>query len=1564
MHTPSPPAPFQPPRRNPRPGYSRSRSHQARNLHVGSSWTVPGQRQGTLASNHLSGNDSNSYDVADGRRECGERAGGSPASFTPSNTDDRPRPRIAHGSDDVEFWSSLYWQHPVHSRQSHESGSPENRAVSPSPTLTAFSISRGTRTTDSHARIKVWQVLTKTETAPAPDSPESLAQSLPHPAFSGPSRRLQQGQSSRSFRFERLPIRVPHSSAAAFSPDGQPFSLVFFFTVETTDPSVNRRTKPSSPALSPSHASTTHPVTLWYLESVFTRSRTTHEHMELMGTFTPSDPQDPSSFYIYETHILNIVQPPTSPSQPWGIRDSSNNNVIQEDTVLDFHVQSPDGVIYAEFSYTLRQETNPKDRPHKHGNPIVSKNHHRHDSHPSQLLPSSPPSPSDSIPFSDTRRTATLRSSSPRSSSPRSPSPRSHFSSNTFPKPSPLRNESRPSSPSDKLDDAEEYMPVSPAAVPRSFVDPPASQPSWLEEEQRSKERAFDLNTEEPDAGEHFMQATSEFFSKMGYWLYNSRVVQYITRDDRVRTKMEFGKEDIWMLGACYRFPLGEEDSYGTNKQIYSTMKELATRSSRATTVAIDIQGQVKGRAPGSAPALCRSFTDVQSKKVQSSGSFSEYIPSRASPSSANSLESKYPLRSQTTSSLSCDEARSHLNLRSPPPSQVGHRSSSAQDALLLSEEESTTNRTTIQKHHQVSLLHSEEHQAQDLEVHGLVRTASPEPCQSQEPLSGSSHQFERKSPRRRMTFTELFSSETSPGQPKRPHATSISTLKGIVDLNGAAVGRSLSGGVSNGRGVTRNGVADVFPSSKGSIGADSGARPSNLLEAVPIPTVTSKHSLRLTNGMRLSSVEEIKPNALQSSNQGDSLNTADRHSTRGLTQLEQPQGVFSSEPTTFVHDEENGQGAGPTVVRERKRKTAKAAMVIKKPVTLEETLVSRPVLQEELIESPVAPPPLPPSATFPRPKSSPYQPASPTKSESVLRRSLRSLSLTFSSRAPTFGFGTSAPSSVPSTDMSEDSRDTTLDSQFASSLDGMSLSTSLSSSLSSTISAAFLPSRLTTGRSNTVSVMGDRDVRAIYGSHRDADMMTADRFEDRHKRGHRGEAISLPPWVTTMLSRQLGLELPEEDSQYSPEEDIDCEGGSEETIDHDHHEWNDGESGLLDKDFGSESGTLRLSRRQEILKMFMMDFQSQIWFTYRKYLTRIEPSFYTCDAGWGCMMRTGQSLLAQAFVQIMLGREWRAHHPQPVKTNRLYSEILEWFADEPNHYYSIHGIAKAGLLLDKRVGEWFGPSTVAHALKRLSKKHTNCPLKILISMDGTLRMSAILEAAQTFELPKVLEPTTVTDWKPVLIFVPTRFGLDKLTERYVPNLKKLFQLPQFLGIAGGRPGRSLYFVACQGNELFYYDPHFVKPRATPEEIFSCPSPSYHCPVVRSMHILELDPSMLLAFLIRSPSELKDWMVRLARDMDRSYPLITLVDDSLDPTPRNSFAHPPPQSQRTAYTKVKLSRDNQVLHSAKESGKARPAASHFSVGPGSNSMTASTNGVDDHDDGLDDEEGEFLLVEG
>lgn len=52
----------------------------------------------------------------------------------------------------------------------------------------------------------------------------------------------------------------------------------------------------------------------------------------------------------------------------------------------------------------------------------------------------------------------------------------------------------------------------------------------------------------------------------------------------------------------------------------------------------------------------------------------------------------------------------------------------------------------------------------------------------------------------------------------------------------------------------------------------------------------------------------------------------------------------------------------------------------------------------------------------------------------------------------------------------------------------------------------------------------------------------------------------------------------------------------------------------------------------------FLAHFRSLVWCTYRSGFSRLGSQGYTSDMGWGCMLRTGQMVLAQALTRHLLG--------------------------------------------------------------------------------------------------------------------------------------------------------------------------------------------------------------------------------------------------------------------------------------------------------------------------------------
>ncbi|KAH0360766.1 putative cysteine protease atg4, partial [Aureobasidium melanogenum] len=281
----------------------------------------------------------------------------------------------------------------------------------------------------------------------------------------------------------------------------------------------------------------------------------------------------------------------------------------------------------------------------------------------------------------------------------------------------------------------------------------------------------------------------------------------------------------------------------------------------------------------------------------------------------------------------------------------------------------------------------------------------------------------------------------------------------------------------------------------------------------------------------------------------------------------------------------------------------------------------------------------------------------------------------------------------------------------------------------------------------------------------------------------------------------------------------------------------------------------------------FLDDLESRIWLTYRSNFSQIAKSTspdassslsfrtrlmqlgnqggFTSDTGWGCMIRSAQSLLANTLQILDLGRKWRKGE-QPDAERRL----LALFADDPSAPFSIHRFVDHGSkACGKHPGEWFGPSAAARCIKALVDSHPSSGLRVYIRPDdSSVYEDSLMSIARASD----------GSFQPTLILLGTMLGIRGVTPSYREAIKAALRLPQSVGIAGGRPSSSHYFIGTQADHLFYLDPHTTRPLlpASPSEvdIASC-----HTRRLRLIPLEEMDPSMLLGFLIRNEEDWTNW---------------------------------------------------------------------------------------------------------
>lgn len=230
------------------------------------------------------------------------------------------------------------------------------------------------------------------------------------------------------------------------------------------------------------------------------------------------------------------------------------------------------------------------------------------------------------------------------------------------------------------------------------------------------------------------------------------------------------------------------------------------------------------------------------------------------------------------------------------------------------------------------------------------------------------------------------------------------------------------------------------------------------------------------------------------------------------------------------------------------------------------------------------------------------------------------------------------------------------------------------------------------------------------------------------------------------------------------------------------------------------------MQEEDEGIEAFRLDFVSRLWLTYRREFPVLDGSSYSSDCGWGCMLRSGQMLLAQALVMHLLGREWRWNPQHQPVTREAYladaqhRNIVRWFGDRPsrNSPLSIHSLVQLGTAQGKQPGDWYGPAFVAHLLRKAvreaGRENTQlAQLVVYVAQDCCVYIQDVVDECSE----------SGDQWKSLVVLVPVRLGADKFNYVYAPCLTTLLSHENCIGIIGGRPKHSLYFVGYQGNIIY-----------------------------------------------------------------------------------------------------------------------------------------------------------------
>jgi cysteine protease ATG4 len=284
--------------------------------------------------------------------------------------------------------------------------------------------------------------------------------------------------------------------------------------------------------------------------------------------------------------------------------------------------------------------------------------------------------------------------------------------------------------------------------------------------------------------------------------------------------------------------------------------------------------------------------------------------------------------------------------------------------------------------------------------------------------------------------------------------------------------------------------------------------------------------------------------------------------------------------------------------------------------------------------------------------------------------------------------------------------------------------------------------------------------------------------------------------------------------------------------------------------------------------QLFMKDFASRIWITYRRnFFISISNISFSSDTGWGCMYRCAQMIMAEALVRHFLKRDWR--HPSKIKHDiYFYKYILSLFEDNytspkfklVNFQDMVHPppvtfcLKNMIVYNNNAIGKWIGSHQASYILQKclFNDSLLNSQITMYIANQGVLYLDQILKQCQHLDVIKVI-------WKSLIILIPLRLGLHAINPHYYNHILSCLESKYSIGFIGGRPRSAYYFMGymiCSNIPLLYFlDPHRTQIYSSSESLL------YHDSNMNlpNIPLSALDPCLTLGFYISDAKEFEDF---------------------------------------------------------------------------------------------------------